>query len=107
MFTEENNFDFVNFEGGPMHTQHIAFDIPEDILIALNNNINEFKRQMRIYTAMKVYELGKLSLGKAAKLSGLSYWDFSELLSDNKISLANYPKDELKKEISMIKENLI
>jgi len=60
-----------------MHTQHIAFDIPGDILIALNNNINEFKRQMRIYTAMKVYELGKLSLGKAAKLSGLSYWDFS------------------------------
>ncbi len=90
-----------------MQTYHIEFDIPGDILIALNNNVSELKKQMRIYTAMKLFELGKLSLGKAAKLSGLSYWDFSDILSENKISLANYPEEELKKEIAILKDNVV
>ncbi|MBC8527389.1 MAG: UPF0175 family protein [Candidatus Cloacimonetes bacterium] len=90
-----------------MPTQHLEFDIPGDILIALNNNINELKMQMRIFTAMKLFEMGKLSLGKAAKLAGISYWNFSEILSENKISLANYPDEDLKKEISMLEDELL
>jgi predicted HTH domain antitoxin len=38
-----------------------------------------------------MFESGKLSLGQAAGLAGLSKTTFSEILSDYGVSLINYP----------------
>jgi predicted HTH domain antitoxin len=45
--------------------------------------------------AARLFEKGKLSLGQAAKLAGLSKSDFMEALSDYNVSIFNYPPDNL------------
>ncbi len=45
--------------------------------------------------ATKLYEQGKLSLGQAAELVGLSKRTFAELLGKYNVSIFNYPALEL------------
>lgn len=69
--------------------KHLTLDIPD----SLNLDAKEAKR----FLAAKYYESGKLSLGQAAILAGLSKVAFSEILSDYNVSLINYsPKDILR-----------
>jgi predicted HTH domain antitoxin len=54
------------------------------------------------FLAAKLYETGKLSLGQAAELAGLSKVAFSEILSDYNVSLFNYPSEEIKRDAAII-----
>jgi predicted HTH domain antitoxin len=47
------------------------------------------------FLAAKLYESGKLSIGQAAELTGLSKMAFSEILGDYGVSLFNYPAKEI------------
>ncbi len=67
--------------------KHLTLTVPDN----LNLNENETKR----FLAAKMYELGKLSLGQAAELAGLSKVAFSEILADYDVSLVNYPPSEV------------
>lgn len=50
--------------------------------------------EARVLLAIKLYEAGRVSLGKAAELAGYSLHAFIELLSRQKIPVVNYsPKD--------------
>lgn len=51
--------------------------------------------------AVKNYAEGKLSLGKAAELAGVSMWRFIDLLKEKKVPL-RYDLDKLKEEIEAI-----
>jgi predicted HTH domain antitoxin len=45
--------------------------------------------------------VGKLSLGKAAELSGYSKRTFIELISKMDIAVINYPADDLERELDL------
>jgi len=47
------------------------------------------------FLAAKLYETGRLSLGQAAELAGLSKPTFAEILGDYNVSLINYPESEI------------
>lgn len=64
-----------------------SITIPERLQL----NIQETKR----FLAAKMYEAGKLSLGQAAELAGLSKRAFSEILADYNVSLINYPLKDI------------
>ncbi len=49
--------------------------------------------------ATRLYEKGKLSLGQAAELVGLSKRTFAELLGRYDVSIFNYPASELAKDV--------
>ena len=72
-----------------MNTQIISIDIPSDILLALNETELEFKQSIKISLAMRLYKLQKLTIGKAAQLSGLPRFEFETLLSENGIPISN------------------
>lgn len=57
--------------------------------------------EAKLLLAAKLYEIGKLSLGKAAKLAGYSKGTFIELISKMGIPIINYPAEELDREISL------
>lgn len=78
-----------------MNTQTITIDIPSDILLALNENENELKKDIKISLAIRLYQLEKLTIGKAAQLCGLSRLDFESLLSENGISISNLSIDDI------------
>ncbi|MGE5340999.1 MAG: UPF0175 family protein [Candidatus Omnitrophota bacterium] len=71
-----------------MSARALKINIPTDLFIALNKSEDELKKDMRIFAAIKFYETGKLSIGKAAQFSGLSQWDFENLLAENNIPIS-------------------
>ena len=44
----------------------------DDILFSLKESKEEFEEEARYLLALKLYELGKISSGKAAKIAGIS-----------------------------------
>ena len=59
-------------------------------------------RETRRFLAAKLYESGKLSLGQAAELAGLSKPAFAEILGDFGVSLFNYPASDLQHDIERL-----
>ncbi len=47
------------------------------------------------FLSAKLYESGKLSLGQAAELCGLSKVAFTEIIGDYNVSILNYPVSEI------------
>jgi len=56
-------------------------------------------REAKMLLASRLYEKGKLSLGQAAELAGLSKRAFMEILGDYDVSIFNYPLSELDNDI--------
>jgi len=48
----------------------------------------------------KLYEQGKLSLGQAAEVAGLSKRTFTELLCSYGVSVFNYPPQDLSRDVA-------
>ena len=59
-----------------MATRQIVLDIPEKILLAEKTDEATFAREIRVLAAVKLYELGRLSSGRAAELAGMSRVEF-------------------------------
>jgi predicted HTH domain antitoxin len=53
--------------------------------------------------ASRLYEKGKLSLGQAAELVGLSKSAFMEMLSSYGVAVFNYPASDLDRDIANAK----
>jgi predicted HTH domain antitoxin len=56
------------------------------------------EKETKRFLAAKMYETGRLSLGQAAELAGLSKVAFSEILADYGVSLINYPPSDIVKD---------
>jgi predicted HTH domain antitoxin len=61
--------------------------------------------QIRLMAALKMFELGKLSSGKAAELAGMSRVEFFETCSRYRVSVINIPPEEVEKELRQEVEN--
>ncbi len=59
-----------------MVTRQIVIDIPEKVLLAEKVDERTFARELRILAAVKLYELGRLSSGRAAELAGMPRVEF-------------------------------
>ena len=68
-----------------------------EINIPDNTGLNE--RDLKMLLASRLYEHGKLTLGQASVMVGLSKRAFIEVLSDYDISVINHPVSELEKDI--------
>ncbi len=56
-------------------------------------------REVIMLVATRLYEKGKLSLGQAAELVGLTKRTFAELLGSYGVSIFNYPVSELSEDV--------
>ena len=65
------------------------------ITLQVPDSLREYQNDTIRFIAAKLYESGKLSLGQAAEMAGLSKRTFSELLHDYGVSLLNYPVSEM------------
>ena len=53
-------------------TKQLTVNVPEKILFAEKMDEKTFAQEMRMLTAIKLFELGRLSSGRAAELAGIS-----------------------------------
>jgi predicted HTH domain antitoxin len=64
-------------------------------------NNSEYRKRL----AATLYAEGKISLGKAAEISGLSYVAFLDVLAEMGITL-NYDEEDLEEDLATVKEFL-
>ncbi len=70
----------------------------KSLTLQIPENLNLNERETKRFLAAKLYESGKLSLGQAAELAGLSKVAFSEILADFDVSLINYLPSDISKD---------
>ncbi len=71
---------------------------PEELLLALREDPESFRKKALIFTLGKLYEAGRISGGLGAKVLGCDRWEFYRLLSDNGFAVLDYPDEELDQE---------
>ena len=67
--------------------------VPEEILLSLRTEADEFASTMKEMAALKLYENGKLSIGQAAALAEMDELDFIRFLGKNRISIFSSVSD--------------
>ena len=55
--------------------------------------------EARLMLAIKLFEIGRLSLGQAAKVSGYSKKTFMELLGKHSVPVFDHAADDLRREM--------
>jgi predicted HTH domain antitoxin len=71
------------------------------VLDALKVPQDEAPARLRRELALRLYEKGLLSFGKARELSGLPRWEFHELLGEQGI-LRSYGSDNLEADLAAL-----
>ncbi|GAB4530360.1 MAG: UPF0175 family protein [Anaerolineae bacterium] len=79
--------------------KRITLEYPDDLELAVQTTPEEMESQIRLMAALKMFELGKLSSGKAAELAGLSRVEFFEMCGRYRVPLFNYAPEELEAEL--------
>lgn len=80
----------------------ITIPYPDGLPQTLKLSDSEFIEEVRFLAAAKLYELGKISSGKAAKMAGLDRVSFLEKLGHYKIPAINIQAEEIEKEIEAV-----
>lgn len=78
--------------------EKIILEIPEEILISLKETPTELSKDIRMLAAVKLYEMGKLSSGRAAQLAGIPRVSFLQSLSRYGVSMFELTQEELRQD---------
>jgi predicted HTH domain antitoxin len=81
----------------------VTIPYPEGLPQTLKLSDSEFAEEIRFLAAAKLFELGKISSGKAAKMAGVDKVTFLEKLGHYKRPAINIPAEEIEKEVEAVK----
>ena len=77
----------------------LQINYPNGFEHAVGLTLEELEYQIRLMASLKMFELGKISSGKAAELLGTTRIDFFNICSRYKVSIFNYSTEDLKIEL--------
>jgi predicted HTH domain antitoxin len=79
---------------------HMTIELPESLLATSHLSREEFVREAKLLLATKMFELGRLSSGRAAELCGLGRVEFLFAASRLGVSPVQLDSEELERELS-------
>lgn len=77
----------------------LTIHIPGEIRHMLNRTSEELARDVRLYAALMLFRLGKLSSGAAAEMAGVPRVMFLDLCAEYDIPVSQIGSDDLRKEL--------
>ena len=83
-----------------MTTSVLTIPYPEELLLSLKKSPEEFEIEARLLLAVKLYELGQISTGMAARLTGMSRVAFMFELARFGLSPIGVEADELAEDLA-------
>jgi predicted HTH domain antitoxin len=80
--------------------KQIAISYPESLAFSLKMREPEFEREMKTISLVKLYELGKISSGIAAKVLNITRLEFLRLLSFYNVSYISLTEEEIESDFN-------
>jgi predicted HTH domain antitoxin len=77
----------------------IQIEVPEEVLISLKETPETISRELSILAAVKLFEMGKLSSGRAAQLAQVSRIEFLNLIGYYQVSPFALSVEELAQDV--------
>ena len=77
----------------------LTIPIPGEIREMLNRTTEEMARDMRLYTALMLFQQGKLSSGAAAEMAGVPRVMFLDLCAEYDIPVSQISGNDLRREL--------
>ncbi len=77
----------------------VRLEIPEETLISLKTDVESFGQDLKMLGAVKLFELGKLSSGRAAQLAGMTRVEFLLALRHFQVSPFQMTAEELRRDV--------
>jgi predicted HTH domain antitoxin len=78
----------------------IHIDLPESILLSTGQSQEEFVRDAKFFVALKLFELGRISSGRAAEICGVARIEFLLLAGRSGVPVADLDAEELSREFA-------
>ncbi len=79
----------------------LTVHIPGEIRQKLNRTQEELSRDMRLYTALMLFRMGKLSSGAAAEMAGVPRVTFLDLCAEYDIPVSQISGEDLRRELAV------
>ena len=76
----------------------VTIELPENVLLATGQSREEFVREAKFLLALKLFELGRISGGRAAELCGLPRVDFLLTAGRMGVPVADLSPEEMERE---------
>ena len=70
------------------------------LTLNLPDSLDLNNRDLAMIISARLYEQGKLSLGEAADVAGLTKRTFTELLGSFNVSIFNFPPSDLSRDVA-------
>ena len=81
-----------------MH-QYIYILIMKTLTLNIPDSLDVNTRDIAMLVSTQLYEQGKLSLGQAAEVAGITKRTFAELLGSYNVSIFNFPASDLARDV--------
>ncbi|MPR33494.1 UPF0175 family protein [Salmonirosea aquatica] len=82
----------------------IPVEVPTDVLIALNESEQDLKTHFQTAIAIMLFQEGKLTLGKAIQLAGVSRFEFEKSLAKSKISISDLSFEQIMSDVDTLRD---
>ena len=83
-------------------THTLSIEYTDDVLLSAGLPEEDFNREARFVLAAKLYELGRLSSGRAARMCGKNRVEFLSALPSVGVSISNLRPEDAAAEIDFL-----
>jgi len=82
-----------------METEELKMKYPSGFELAVHMTKVELEYHIRLMAALKMFELGKISSGRAAELADMTRVEILETCRKYDVSIFNYPPEDLEQQL--------